>query len=130
LPIPIPQRRFSQIHIDLVGPLQSISICSHILTVIDRSSKWMEAISLVETSAAACAKALTFSWISRFAVPETITSDRGLQSTSNLWSQLCSMLNIAHRQTTAYHPESTAQSKDCTAAATWADELPFVLLGL
>jgi hypothetical protein len=66
----------------------------------------MEAIPLVEMSAVACAKALTFSWISRFGVPETITTDRGPQFTSNLWSQLCSMLNIAHRQTTAYHPES------------------------
>jgi hypothetical protein len=54
--------------------LQSSNNCSHILTVIDRTSKWMEAITLVETSAAACAKALTFSWISRFGVPETITA--------------------------------------------------------
>jgi transposase InsO family protein len=101
----------------------------------------MEAIPLVETSAAACAKALTFSWISRFGVPEMITSDRGPQFTSNLWSQLCSMFNIAHPQMTAYHPESNGaverlhhRLKDAlrarAAAATWADELPFVLLGL
>jgi hypothetical protein len=141
LPIPIPQHRFSHIHIDLVGPLQSSNNCSHILTVIDRTSKWMEAIPLVKTSAAACAKALTFSWISRFGVPETITSDRGPLFTSNLWSQLCTMLNIAHRQMTAYHPESNGtverlhrHLKDTlrarTATATWADELPFVLLSL
>jgi hypothetical protein len=68
-------------------------------------------------------------------------SDRGPQFTSNLWSQLCSMLNITHCQTTAYHPESNSaverlhrRLKDalrtCAAAATWADEQPFVLLGL
>jgi hypothetical protein len=45
----------------------------------------MEAIPLSETSAAACAKALTFSWISRFGVPETITSDHGPQFTTSLW---------------------------------------------
>jgi hypothetical protein len=44
----------------------------------------MEAIPLSETSAAACAKALTFTWISYFGVPEMITSDRGPQFTSNL----------------------------------------------
>jgi transposase InsO family protein len=66
----------------------------------------MEAIPLSDTSAAACAKTLTFSWISRFGVPETITSDRGPQFTSNLWFKLCEMLNISDRQTTAYHPES------------------------
>jgi hypothetical protein len=37
----------------------------------------MEAIPLSEMSATACAKALTFTWISHFGVPETITSDRG-----------------------------------------------------
>ncbi len=100
----------------------------------------MEAIPLSETSAAACPKALTFTWISRFGVPETITSDRGLQ-TSNLWFQLCEMLNISHKQTTAYHPELNGaveklhpRLKDalraCAAAATWSEELPFVLLGL
>jgi transposase InsO family protein len=67
----------------------------------------MEAIPLSETSAAA----LTFTWISHFGVPETITSDRGLQFTSNLWLQLCKMLNISHKQTTAYHPESNSAVK-------------------
>ncbi len=101
----------------------------------------MEAIALSETSAAACTKALTFSWISHFGVPETITSDRGPQFTSNLWFQLCEMLNISHKQTTAYHPESNRaverlhrRLKDAlrahAAAATWSEELPFVFLGL
>jgi hypothetical protein len=105
-PIPIPQRRFSHLHIDLVGPLQYSNNFNYIFTIVDRTSKWMEVIPLSDTSSAACAKALTFTWISRFGVPETITSDRGLQFTSNLWFNLCEMLHISHRQTTAYHPES------------------------
>jgi hypothetical protein len=51
------------------------------------------------------------------------------------------MLNIAHRLTTAYYPESNGaverlhrHLKDALhasfAAATWANELPFVLLDL
>jgi transposase InsO family protein len=71
----------------------------------------MEAVPLSDTSAVAFSKALTFSWISRFGVPETITSDRGPQFTSNLWLQLCEMLNISHRQTTAYLPESNGAVK-------------------
>jgi hypothetical protein len=66
---------------------------------------------------------------------------RGPQFTSNLWSQLCAVLYIAHSQTTAYHPESNSavkrlhrRLKDAlgarAATATWADELPFVLLRL
>jgi hypothetical protein len=65
-----------------------------------------------------------------------IASDRGPQYTSDLWAELCDMLNISHRQTTAYHLE-----KDCIAASrmhfmpvllqlTWAEETPWVLLRL
>jgi hypothetical protein len=84
-PQPIPQRCFSQLHVDLVGPLQNSNGFIYIVTVIDHTSKWMEAIPLSETCVAGCAKALTFSWISRFGVPETITSDHGPQFTSSLW---------------------------------------------
>jgi cleavage and polyadenylation specificity factor subunit 1 len=140
-PIPIPQQRFSHLHVELVGPLQYSNSFNYIFTIINRTSKWMEAIPLSETSAAACAKALTFTWISCSGVPEMITLDRRPQFTSNLWPQLCKMLNISHQQTTAYHSESNGAVerlhrclKDvlhtCTAASTWSEELPFVLLGL
>jgi hypothetical protein len=141
-PIPILQRRFFHLHVDLVGPLQYSNNFNYIFTITDCTSKWMEAIPLSDTSAVACAKALTFTWISRFGVPEMITSDRGPQFTSNLWFKLCEMLHISHRQTTAYHPESNGaverlhrRLKDAlraraAAAATWSEELPFVLLGL
>ncbi len=141
VPLPIPLWRFSHLHVDLVGPLQYSNNFNYIFTIIDCMSKWMEAIPLSETSAAACAKALTFPWISRFGVPEMITSDRGPQFTSNLWFQLCEMLNISHKQTTAYHPESYGAVerlhrclKDAlrahAAVETWSEVLPFVLLGL
>jgi hypothetical protein len=110
-PIPIPQRRFSHLHVDLVGPLQYSNNFNYIFTIIDRTSNWMEAVPLSDMSTVACAKALTFSWIFRFGVPETITSNPGPQFTSNLWFKLCKMLNISHRQTTAYHPESNGAVK-------------------
>jgi hypothetical protein len=71
-----------------------------------------------------------------------ITSDRGTQFTSNIWSKLGEkMLHISHRQTTAYHPESNGavermhcRLKDVlrarAAVAIWFEELPFVLLSL
>jgi hypothetical protein len=79
-----------------VGPLQYSNNFNYIFTIIDRTSKWMEAIPLSDMSTAACAKALTFTWISCFGVPEMITSDRGQQFTSNLWFNLCEMLHISH----------------------------------
>jgi hypothetical protein len=64
-----------------VGPLQYSIIFNYIFTITDRTSKWMEAIPLSDKSAAACAKALAFTWISRFGGTEMITSDRGPQFT-------------------------------------------------
>jgi hypothetical protein len=99
----------------------------------------MKAIPLSETSAVACTCALVFSLIIHFGVPETIASDRGQQFTSNIAH--CDMLHITHRQTTACYPESNGaverlhcHLKDVlcarTAVATWAEEIPWVLLGL
>jgi len=141
LKIPIPQRRFSHIHVDLVGPLLNSNGFTHIFTMIDRTSRWMEAVPLVQTTAAACAKVLLSHWISRFGVPQILTSDRGSQFTSNVWFELCRMLNIRHRQTTAYHPEANGlverlhrRLKDAlksrAAAANWSEEIHWVLLGL
>jgi hypothetical protein len=52
LPIPILQQHFSHLHVDLVGPLQYSNSFNYIFTIIDRTSKWMEAIPLSEMSAA------------------------------------------------------------------------------
>jgi hypothetical protein len=101
----------------------------------------MEAIPLAATAAVDCARALVFLWITHFGVPTTITSDRWLQFTSTLWAAPCEMLDILHHQTTAYHPKVNGaverlprHLKDslqaCAATVTWAEEIPWVLLGL
>ncbi len=46
-----------------------------------------------------------------FGVMNIITSDRGTQFTSTLWSVLCAKLGIEHRLTTAYHPQSNPMIK-------------------
>ncbi len=77
------------------------------------------------------------SWVSRFGVPATITSDRGAQFTSALWLGLCSLLNIQLSPTTSYHPQSNGFHrwlKDAlrsrAAASDWHDHLPWVMLGI
>jgi hypothetical protein len=49
-----------------------------LFTVIDRTSRWPEAIQLSSITTADCARALLASWISRFGLPSIITSDRGV----------------------------------------------------
>jgi hypothetical protein len=138
--IPVPVRRFSHIHVDLVGPLPRSSGFSYLFTVIDRTTRWPEAVPLTSTTAADCAAALLQGWIQRFGVPDIITSDRGPQFTSSLWASLCSLLSISHTQTTAYHPQSNGlverfhrRLKNAlrarAAGADWFLHLPWVLLG-
>ena len=111
------------------------------LTVIDRTTRWVEVILLPSTTASACADALVSGWIARFGVPETITSDKGAQFTSDVWKVLCNSLGVAHVTTTSYHPQSNGlverfhrQLKDSLrarlAGSDWPQHLPWVLLGL
>jgi len=121
--IPVPARHFSHIHIDLVGPLPASKGFTYLFTIIDRTSRWPEAIPIAATTTVDCANALFQGWVSRFKVRAVITSDRGAQFTSSLWAALCSLLNIQHNQTIAYHPQSNGMVERF-------DHLPWVLLGL
>jgi transposase InsO family protein len=104
--IPVPTRRFSHIHVDLVGPLLASKGFTYLFTIIDRTSRWPEGITFAATTTVDCANVLFQGWVSRFGVPAVITSDSGAKFTSSLWAALCSLLNIQHNQTTAYHPQS------------------------
>ncbi|KAK3786083.1 hypothetical protein RRG08_045470 [Elysia crispata] len=53
-----------------------------------------------------CARALLRTWIARFGVPDSITSDQGPQFTSGLWRELHNVLGCSNKHTTAYHPQS------------------------
>jgi hypothetical protein len=137
-----PVQRFSHLHLDLVGPLpQSSEGYSHLLTIVDRSTRWAEAVPLRSTAADSCATALIGGWIARFGVPQRITSDRGPQFTSAVWSALTTKLGIKSQLTSPYHPQSNGaverfhrRLKDALrarlAGSDWPAHLPWVLLGL
>ena len=108
---------------------------------MDRFTRWPEAIPLMDTSAKSCARALLFHWVARFGLPMDISSDRGAQFTSQLWTAMIELLGTKLHRTTAYHPQANglverfhrhlkvtlkARLKD----ANWLDVLPWVLLGI
>jgi len=77
----------------------------------------------------------------RTPLPTDITSDRGPQFTSNLWTSLGKLLVAQLHHTTAYHPQANgiverihrqlkAALKARLVGPAWVDELPLVLLGL
>ena len=139
--IAVPQRRFDHMHIDLVGPFPLSQGYTHLLTAVDRFTRWPMAIPLRDTDAKSCARALNLHWIANFGVPAHVTSDRGAQFTSQVWQNLAELLGTSLHNTTAFHPQSNGlverfhrQLKDCLRARldgpNWMDQLGWVLLGI
>jgi transposase InsO family protein len=127
--------------VDLECPLPTSKGFTHLFIIIDRTSRWPQAIPISATTTVDCVNALFQGWVTRFRAPAVIISDHGAQYTSSLWPTMCNLLNIHHTQTTAYHLQSTGMVESfhrhlkdtlqaCCTAANWIDHLSWVLLGL
>ena len=136
-----PNRRFMHVHVDIVGPLPSIEGYSYLFTIIDRFTRWPEVIPIPNILAKTCASAFLLNWVARFGAPTIITSDRGSQFTSYLWSEMARFLGSKIQHTTAYHPASNGMNERLNKSLKvalktqenpedWYYNLPSVLLGL
>ncbi|KFD67383.1 hypothetical protein M514_20419, partial [Trichuris suis] len=138
----VPQDRFSHVHIDIVGPLPRSRGYSYLLTMVDRFTRWPEAVPIVDISAESVARGFLSAWVSRFGVPAAITTDQGRQFTSDLWRLLSEQLGMKLQFASAHHPQANGmverfhrQLKAALRAHTlsanrWIDSLPLVLLGI
>lgn len=109
--------------------------------MIDRCTKWPEAIPVRDITAEVVAKVLYEHWITRFGCPLRITSDQGRSFESNLFNALLKKLGTTRIRTTAYHPQANSQverlHRTLKAAlmargegSKWSEEIPTVLFGL
>ena len=140
--IAIPAARFSHVYVDIVGPWPpSRAGNRYLLTMIDRSTRWFEAVPLGGITADLVLDAFVATWVARFGLLSQVTTDRGTQFTSGTWGVWCAAQGVRHITTTAFHPQSNGmverlhrQIKDALrargAAAAWQDHLPWVMLGL
>ena len=145
--IDYPSERFEYVHIDLVGPLPPATIpennstftYKYLLTCIDRQTRWVEAIPLAGITAKEVAFAFFTGWISRFATPLYVVTDRGAQFQAELFKELSSLIGFHRIRTSSYHPQSnglierthrTIKSAIIARKENWLLALPSVLLGI
>ncbi|XP_025832231.1 uncharacterized protein LOC112904996 [Agrilus planipennis] len=114
--------------------------CRYCLTMVDRYSRWPEAVPIPDQEAATVARAFYSNWIARFGTPLRITSDQGRQFESYVFKQLNRLLGTTHLRTTAYHPSANGMVERlhrqlkaaimCHQTSSWTRTLPTVLLGI
>ena len=131
----VPERRFDHVNVDLVGPLPPSRGFTHLLTMVDRTTRWPEVTPLSATTSADVARAFISTWVARFGAPSDLSSDRGPQFTSDLWTSVARQLGVSLHRTTAYHPQANGMCerfhRDMKAALKasltddgWVDKLP------
>ncbi|KAF2345450.1 Integrase catalytic core [Trinorchestia longiramus] len=74
--------------------------------MIDRFTRWVEAVPISDITAETVARTFVHSWIARFGVLLRITQDRGAQFASKLWADVSSLLGCANFSTAAFYPQS------------------------
>lgn len=134
-----PSTRFKDINMDIIA-MPSSKGFNYCLTIIDRFSRWPEAIPMVSQSAESVAEALFNGWFSRFGIPSSIVTDQGKQFESQLFKELARIVGCNHWRTTAYHPQSNGiierwhrtlkAAIKCHESNSWTEKLPLILLGL
>ena len=139
--IPFPTgSRFETLHMDIVGPLPPDKGFSYLLTMIDRKTRWFEAIPIPDITASTIAKSLIETWFSRYGIPTSIITDQGRQFESDLFKQLTNNFDIRHLRTSPYHPQTNGlverlhrtlktSLRILSVSQSWTQSLPLVLLG-
>uniref|UniRef100_A0AAQ4PM80 Gypsy retrotransposon integrase-like protein 1 n=1 Tax=Gasterosteus aculeatus aculeatus TaxID=481459 RepID=A0AAQ4PM80_GASAC len=105
-PVPAMGEPFEHVLVDCVGPLpKTKSGNQFLLTIMCVATRYPEAIPLRSITAKAVVRAL-IKFFSTFGLPKIVQTDQGTNFLSGIFEQVLTSLSIAHRVSSAYHPES------------------------
>ena len=93
--------------IDLSGPLRITPRGNrYIMVICDYFTKWSQAIAIPNKEAKTVAEAYVTQWYSLWTGSTFLMSDQGSEFESQLFTEVCKLLQIEKNRTTAYHPQS------------------------
>ena len=103
----VPTAPWTHVHIDHVGPFPTTNNGKkYILVIIDRFTRYAEAIAVDDINAIETAKIIIDYIICRHGVMIILTSDRGSAFTAHIAGEIFKILGIQKIKTTAHHPQS------------------------
>ncbi len=107
-PLPIPERSWSMIHLDLIGPLKTTRKGNNaILVVIDRFSKQAHYMpTRMNVTAVGIARLIWDHIVRHHGIPTSIVSDRDPRWTSHFWRELWKLSGTKLKMSTSFHPQT------------------------
>ena len=113
----------------------------YILVISDYFTKWTEALPMPNMEACTVANLLVNEPLTWFGIPRKIHSDQGRQFESNLFQEICMLLDIDKTRTTPYHPQSDGMVERFNRTLVtmlsayvdknhkdWDEQLPYVMM--
>lgn len=98
---------FERICLDIVGPLPKTLIGNmYILTIQDELSRYALAIALSSTDAPTVAQAFVECYVCTYGIPDSILTDCGTNFLSDVFKNMCKLLDIEKSKTTPWHPQT------------------------
>lgn len=123
--------------LDILGPLPITSSgARYILVATDLFSKWVEAVPLINQTAASVAQAFVQNVVLRHGSPESLLTDQGTNFESLLMKEVCRLLGIKKLRTSPFHPRTDGQTERAnrtikgwlaSAGGEWEKQLPFMV---
>ena len=127
---------------DLVGPLpKTESGMEYILVVTDYFTRWVKAYAIPDKTALTVADKFVTEFVCRYGLPQQIHSDQGREFTSNIFKEMCILLDVKKTRTCPYRPSSDGLVERFNRTLQqmlkafvndsrndWEDHLPFILM--
>ena len=99
-----------RLYTDILGPLPETPRSNrYVLVVTDHFTKWVEIFPVPDQTATTCANVILNEVIARYGCPYDLHSDQGRNYESEIFSELCRMLEIRKTRSSPRHPQCNGQ---------------------